>query len=468
MLNVQKEKSRDTLKKGERARSYNEVVTLLNVLPKMEYEANSAKRVLQLDMLCRNPSKRVKTILVGGTNGKSTTVQLTSKLLQEEKLKVGSMISSNTLSYNEQICLNSEQIGNKQFADFTGTVLDVAQKNKINATSFEILIVASLLFFEKENVDLAIFEVGLGGRLDASAALKPEVLAITRVTADDTGLTGNDLDETAFEMLGVGKSGSHVICAEQSKIRLQKMKAKAEDLGLKWNMPVRKLAQLPYIYEQLCGRSASLSERTAQIYVEDVQGKFSPFLRGNLLATKKGQRGRPTLQAKREAERNPMKTLKQFWTEEFQLPRGRFEILDKEKPTVLLDNADNFDAISNLFLGIRLLHYKRPLEGIAVILGLKKDVDVAETLRLARYLLKKINGKLFFIPLPNQEECLNQTQIAQAAREMNIRAHGFGSLAEAFNAAKNSVDQKHGIVAISGSESLISEYWKNVREIKKL
>src|SRR3990172_6750753 len=76
----------------------------------------------------------------------------------------------------------------------------------------------------------------------------------------------------------------------------------------------------------------------------------------NFMENKKGKRGRPTLEAKRQAELHPIQTLKGFWTEHFDLLRGRFELLDKEKPTMLIDNANNLDAFSNLFLGIRLLH----------------------------------------------------------------------------------------------------------------
>ncbi|MCK4499003.1 hypothetical protein KAU11_00735 [Candidatus Babeliales bacterium] len=468
MLTPQKNISKKPTHKREKNRSYNEVITLLNVLPKIKYEAAAEQRVKQLDDLLGNPSKKMEFVLVGGTNGKSITVHLAAKLLLEENVKTGALLSDHILSYNERISVNNQNINNRHFAEISGRVLDTAHANKICATSYELMLVSSLLYFASQNVDLAVLEVGLGGRLDATTALSPQIVAITRATADDTNLCGNNLDETAFEMMGVAKPGSWVISAEQSKLRLQKMKAEAKKRNFKWAMPIRKLAPLPYIYEQLYGRSASLAERIAQIYVEDIKGNFSPFLRGNLLATQKGQRGRPTLEAKRAAELNPVKTLKNFWTTQFELLRGRFELLEKEKPTILLDNADNYDAFSNVFLGLRLLHYRRPISNIAVILGLKENANVSEILKLSRYLLKKISGKLFFVPLPNDIPCYNPTELAQSARAINIRAHAFGSLKEAFNAAKNSVDERNGVVAVTGSHDLVSDYWKTVREIKKL
>ena len=74
------------------------------------------------------------------------------------------------------------------------------------------------------------------------------------------------------------------------------------------------------------------------------------------------------------------------WAEKFDLLKGRFELLNKEKPSILLDSADNLDAYTNLFLGVRLLHYQKPLKGLALILGFHKSIDNLEALKLIRYL----------------------------------------------------------------------------------
>ena len=82
--------------------------------------------------------------------------------------------------------------------------------------------------------------------------------------------------------------------------------------------------------------------------------------------------------------------------------RGRFELLNKEKPSILLDNASNVDALSNLYLGIRLLHYQKPLKGLALIIGFSKANNPLEAIKLLRYLLKKVSGSVFFVSLPGQ------------------------------------------------------------------
>ena len=97
---------------------------------------------------------------------------------------------------------------------------------------------------------------------------------------------------------------------------------------------------------------------------------------------------------------NPKKTIEQFWKDTTNCLPGRFQLLDKEKPTILLDNAGNIDAFKNVLLGIRLLHYQRPLKGLTVILGCNRpDLDMQEFLKLLRYFFKKTSGQVILCPV---------------------------------------------------------------------
>ncbi len=441
-------------------RTYGEVVEFLDACPAMEYGDVALRRMQELDKLFDNTASKFETILVGGTNGKSSTMHFAAKLLMEEGFKVGIAYSTHLLTYNERCVMQGEQIPNKQFAEIVNEVINTAQMAKLSVTAFEILTMAHLLYFKAQGVDVALVEVGMGGAKDITTVCNPIIAAVTRIAEDHADILGNDLDQITHEMIGITKPASWFISAEQSKIRLQKMKDWVEEREGKWAMPIRKLAALPYIFEQLYGRSASLAERIAQIYVEDIKGKFSPFLRGNLLATQRGQRGRPTIEAKRRAELNPIKTLKGFWNEQFNLLRGRFEVLDKEKPTILLDNAHNVDALNNVFLGIRLLHYQRSLKGFTLIMGIESHIDMNEVMKLVRYLFKKVNGQVFFVPLPDNKLSCDIEKLVDLARELNVKAKAFASFTEAFDAACKTVDERSGLVAICGSASLVSEYWK--------
>lgn len=464
MQGTQKHKSSSATVGG--AKSYKEVITFLDNLRKIDYSKKALERIKQLDTHFSNISQDIDVILIGGTNGKSSTIHFTEKLLKEEGYKVGSCYSSNIINYNERISLNSQVIQNKSFTELLNNVISVVESKKIDATVHEIFIMASLIYFKKNDVDVAMFEVGIGGRLDATSIFNPKIAAITRIASDSEDILGEDLDQVTEDMLDIAKKGTWLVSAEQSKIRLNKMKELSEKKGIKWTMPIRKLASLPYMYEQLYGRNASLGERIAQIFTEEVKQKFSPFLRGNLLATQRGQRGRPTLEAKRNAELNPLKTLKRFWHDEFSLLPGRFELLDKEKPSLLLDNAENIDALENLFLGIRLLHYQKPLKDFVMIIGLPSCIEKIECIKLLRYLLKKVSGQALFVPLENCSYH-EPKDLENIATELGAKSKACSSFSEAFEMAKKSVDEREGLAVITGHQNLISEYWK-YRGIKKI
>lgn len=466
LTSVEQARKKSDLGLGK-VRNYNELVEYLDTIKSYEYSEDSILRMKALDKALGYPSTKLDIILVGGTNGKSLAIHFAAKLLQEETFTVGQSLSSHILTYNEQISAQGQVINNKQFTELLNEVINAAAAHEINATAFELLTISSLVHFTKENIQVALVEVRYGGKLDATCAFTPKISAITRIAEDHVGMLPADLDAAAFEMLEIAKPETWFISAEQSKIRLQKMKNVADEKGILWAMPIRKLSALPYIFEQLYGRVASLGERIAQIYVEDVKHKFSPFLRGNLLATEQGRRGRPTLEAKRNAELNPIKTLKTFWAEQFDLLKGRFELLDKERPSILLDTASNIDALTNLFLGIRLLHYQKPLKGLSLIIGLHSAVNTLETIKLIRYLLKKVSGQIFFVVLPgNNQDSQDPTALALAAKDLNIKARACSSFTEALESAKGAVDERDGLVVIAGSQSLVTEYWA-ARGIKK-
>ena len=451
----------------EKPVNYGEIVARLETAQSSEYGPKAVERMMRLDAALGFISQKIDIILVGGSNGKSLSVHFAAKLLREEGVSVGACYSSHVLSYNERICSEQHAVSNKAFAEAVSVVLTACDREKIQATTFEITTMAALVHFVEEKIGVALVEVSTGGRYDATAAFHAKIVAITRIAADHAEILGSDLDVVAQDMVALARPGAWVISAEQSKLRLQKMKDFALASNINWAMPLRKLSQLPYVYEQLFGRTASLGERIAHMYLEKVKETSSAFLKVHAVTAKQGQRGRPTLEAKKQALLHPVKTLKAFWAEKFDLLRGRFELLDKEKPTILLDNADNIDALSNLFLGVRLLHYQRPLKGLALVMGLGMSVDVDETLRMVRYLLRKINGQVFFIELPGSDASHNPHMLVKAAEELGIASRAFSTLKEAFEEAKTAVDERHGLVAVTGSTKVVASYWRTVRDIKR-
>jgi dihydrofolate synthase/folylpolyglutamate synthase len=455
-------------------KSYSEIIEFLDAHWTPQRTDKDLAAIKELDKALGYPSKHVPSILIGGTNGKGLTINFAATLLKEEGFKVGAFYSPHILTYNERIAFDNEAISNKTFTEIANEVLSAAQTNNIKADSLDILCMIALVYFKNNNVDVALLEMSLGNSCEPLSICSPKILAITRITDE----SATSLDQAAMhaiikDMIGLIKSGTYVISADQSKTNLQHMLDETKRLGGIWSMPIRKLAALSYPFEQLHGRCAALAERICQIFIDNYIKQNSLVLENSLLAKQHGQRGRPTLEAKRQAELNPKKTIDQFWKETTTSLPAHFQVLDKEKPSILLDNASNVDAIKNLLLGIRLLHYQRPLKGLTFIFGCDKNtINIEEFTRLLRYFSKKNSANIIFCPINNtipdvHTDSWDVEQITNDVKSLKIKARSAQSFEEAFDAAKKSVDERHGLVVITGSQSIVAQYWHH-KGIKKL
>ena len=381
--------NQQTAKKGElkldRQLNYGEVVEYLDSRWSTAPD-KSLKRMKLIDKALGCISKQVPVILVAGSNGKSLTAFFTAKLLKEEGLNVGVLSSPHILTYNERIALEGEIISNKRFTEVANTVIATLEQEQINANTAEILTAIALQSFKENKVDLAILEVQALDSNDPVAICDAKVVAITRVTSDQIDPETSEFSTLVQNVANLVSKNSFLVSADQSKFNLEQMQAKAIEKGAHWAMPIRKLAALPYPFEQLHGRCAALAERAAQLFIENFVINKTSTSSNSLLIKPKGQRGRPSLEAKRSLELNPRRTVEGFWKEcVLNLP-GRFQLLEKEKPTILLDSSDNTDAFGNTLLGIRLLHYQKPIKGLVIIIGCEnKSLHTPEFLKQLRY-----------------------------------------------------------------------------------
>jgi dihydrofolate synthase/folylpolyglutamate synthase len=456
-------------------RSYTEVIAYLDSNWAVSAPNKTIERMKKLDTAFETVSKQLDTLLVAGTNGKSLTVHYTNKILQSEGLSVGTFYSPHVLTYNERIAVNQIAIPSKAFADLANEVINTAETMQVKATSYEILTMMALLYFKEQNVDVAILEVNEGGLNNAVNICDAKVATITRVTAPNTLTNETEVIELAKVMTGIVKNGTWVIAGDQSKAHLQLIQQIAEENGGQWAMPIRKLAPLPYPFEQLHGRCAALAERVAKIYVNECAVQNTTIVSDSLLVKQEGRRGRPTIAVKQQLLLNPKRTPEQFWKETANTLPGIFQLLDKEKPTVLLDNASNIDAFKNLLLGVRLLQYQRPLKGLTLIIGAAQSaLHDEEFLKLIRYFFKKTSGQIFICPIDaalpgnNEEKSWDVEQVVNDIKSMKMRAQGFSSFQKAFDAARTSVDERHGLVVVTGSKSIVNNYWDHIKGIKKI
>jgi len=474
MKNATTQKPTAAPKSVGKLRSYNEIIDYLET----RWTANRADTTLsclkQLDKALGSLSQKVPTVIIAGTNGKSLTAHFTTRLLREEGLTVGTFYAPHLLTYNERFSLNNETISNKVLTDVGNEVINTAEELNLALNSFELLTMMALVYFKQSNVDVAILEVNENGPSDATNICSSKIVAITRIIDPQASPNAKSTDKALIqEILSIVKPGSTVVSADQSKLNLQTMQDIVLEKNAEWAMPIRKLAPLVYPFEQLHGRCAALAERITSIYINAFAQQDPALAVHSLLTKKKGQRGRPTLEVKRQTELNPKRTIEQFWKETLSTLPGHFQLLDKEKPTILLDPAANLDAFKNLLLGTRLLHYKRPLKGLTIILGCNnEELDIHELIKLLRYFFKKTSGQVIVCPVepvPGHKghKAWDVEKVTNDIKSLKIKAKATASFAEALEAAQKTVDERHGVIVITGSASIVSEYWKH-KGLKKL
>lgn len=169
-------------------------------------------RITKALELLGNPHREFRSIHVAGTNGKGSTSSFIKNILVEAGFKVGLYTSPYVVEFNERIKINNENITDLQLLHYTNIMYDISDKlqaeDKENIiTFFEVLTVMSFLFFRDEGVDYAVIEVGLGGSLDATNVIKPEISVITNVSFDHMKQLGNTLESIAINKLGIVKEG---------------------------------------------------------------------------------------------------------------------------------------------------------------------------------------------------------------------------------------------------------------------
>lgn len=165
--------------------------------------------------VCGNPQDNFKSIHIAGTNGKGSTSAMLSSILIEAGYNVGLYTSPHLLKFNERIRVNGVPISNKRIVEFMSKYKSAI--NEIESTFFETTTAMAFEYFNREKVDVAVVETGLGGRLDSTNVLKPKITIISSITADHTEILGNDLKTIAFEKGGIIKNGVPLILSSQSE-----------------------------------------------------------------------------------------------------------------------------------------------------------------------------------------------------------------------------------------------------------
>ena len=175
-------------------------------------------RIKELLSLLGNPQKELKCVHVAGTNGKGSTSTMIASGLQKSGLKVGLYISPYIIEFRERIQIDNTYINKRSLSRLVDRVKTVAEKMADHPTEFEFITAVMFLYFKEQKVDVAVIEVGLGGRFDATNVITPILSVITKISLDHTAVLGNTYKKIAFEKSGIIKNGVPVVIAPNQEV----------------------------------------------------------------------------------------------------------------------------------------------------------------------------------------------------------------------------------------------------------
>lgn len=198
--------------------NYNETLNYLFTRLPMFSRIGTAAYKEDLDNtfhLCKflhDPHQRFRSVHIAGTNGKGSVSHMMAAILQSAGYKTGLYTSPHLKDFRERIRVNGHMIAEDFVVDFTQRIQPVI--DEIEPSFFEITVAMAFDYFAKEKIDIAVIEVGLGGRLDSTNVITPEVSVITNIGWDHMNLLGNSLDKIAMEKAGIIKPGIPVVIGE--------------------------------------------------------------------------------------------------------------------------------------------------------------------------------------------------------------------------------------------------------------
>ncbi len=320
------------------------------------------KRIEALVSALGKPHREYPSVLVAGTNGKGSTSAMITSVLNEAGFKVGLFTSPHLVRFNERIRIGNSEITDREVASVAEKVRATMEKTKAcrDATFFEVTTAMAFEYFKEKNVDLAVLEVGMGGRLDATNVVTPLVSVITNIGYDHERFLGKDVGGIAVEKAGVIKEGSPVVCGVEGARTAGLIQGITRKRGSEFYLMGRDFGFVP------SGRMFDYWADKNSFKGLGLNLRGPHQLKNASCATKAlellWQRG---FNVREKALRRGFK--KVVWP-------GRFEVLTKTKtPAVVLDCAHNVPGAEALAHALGEFRFKR----LFIVLGVMVDKDIA-------------------------------------------------------------------------------------------
>lgn len=386
-----------------------------------------------------NPQDRLKAVHVAGTNGKGSCSHSIASVFQEAGYKTGLYTSPHLRDFRERIRVNGEMITKEAVVDFIGNYKEFIENKGL--TFFEMATGMAFDFFRKEKVDVAVIEVGMGGRLDATNIIRPELSIITNISLDHVRFLGDTLEKIAFEKAGIIKEDIPVVIGETQNETKQVFIGKAEET----NSPI-------YF--------ADTTIDCEKIYTNNIDCQSFDIWKGSVALFK--DLHYPLLGICQKKNLATTICALDVLKDKFDLPdeavrnglanlvknthlQGRWQVLDR-RPLVIADTGHNVGGIKETVLQFGELSFRK----LHIVIGMVNDKDVGGVLSLL-----PLNAEYYFCKADTPRGLDAQT-LADKAFSIGLRGTVFESVRQAYNSALNKA-HPDDVVFIGGSNFVVAE-----------
>jgi len=386
-----------------------------------------------------NPQTQFKTIHIAGTNGKGSTSHMLAAILQKAGYKTGLYTSPHLKDFRERIRIDGKMISKK----FVTTFVEGQQQliERINPSFFEVTVAMAFDYFAAQKVDVAIIEVGLGGRLDSTNIIHPDLSVITNISLDHTNILGKNLKQIAQEKAGIIKPQVPVVIGEYQKVvqKVFKDKALACDSPIIFAEQQLHLENTVWHHDHL---SVSVYQGKELLFKNIELDLTGTYQLKNILTVIQAVRVLNTIgySISETALKQAVKNVKKITG-----LLGRWQTLGTE-PLIVCDTGHNKAGIEEVIKNID----RTPYENLHMVIGMVKDKDSKSILNL---LPKKA---VYYFCAPDLERALSVEDLWKQAQACGLNGNYYETVADALNEAKKAA-QCNDMIYVGGSTFVVSE-----------
>ncbi|MFZ4542701.1 MAG: bifunctional folylpolyglutamate synthase/dihydrofolate synthase [Saprospiraceae bacterium] len=384
-----------------------------------------------------NPENKFKSIHVGGTNGKGSCSHILAATFQEAGFKVGLYTSPHYKDFRERIKINGNYISRKYICEFVENNRPVFEA--IQPSFFEMTVALAFAYFADKKVDIAIIEVGLGGRLDSTNVIRPELSIITNISFDHMNMLGDTLPKIAFEKAGIIKQNTEVVVGEYHPESAPVFKEKAVQMN----------AQLSFADHEF---QVEKNENENLFLQKNHRSYDKFFLDGGLGRAKYQEKNLITcVSAIEKMEDQGWKVnVDHLKTALLDLRSkvkfvGRWQQLG-ENPVIIADSCHNEAGVRMAIKQLKAYRYRQ----LHIVTGFVNDKDVHKVLSLYP------EDACYYFAKANIPRGLDAKVLQQLAAKMKLKGKSYSSVKNAFRAAKKHALPEDMIIVL-GSIFVVAE-----------